>query len=321
MRIAEKEWIVGPEDAGVRLDTYLAAPERAGSRGRAGSALERGKVIVNGEDVGPGDAARRLSPGDLVHLWMDRPGSARSRRVARIPGLRVVYEDDVLYVIDKPAGLLTVPLPRRDGAPSVYHLLERHLRPRGKRRPFVVHRIDRDTSGLVVFAKDETTQLHIKTQFRRREPERIYLAVVHGHPDPPEGMWRDYVAWDAEHVIQKQTHARDPKGTQATSAYRVIEPFRRASLVEVRLRTGKQNQIRLQAGLRGYPLVGERRYVSALPHPGLIDFPRQALHAHRLAFAHPRDGRALTFEAPLPVDMRALVTRLRRDDSPEVRAV
>jgi 23S rRNA pseudouridine1911/1915/1917 synthase len=307
------EWLVGPDDAGVRLDKFLASPHRAGSRSRAATALERGKVILNGQDVALLDAGRRLAAGDLVRLWMDRPGTSRPRRAMVLGDLAIVFEDDVLCVINKPAGLLAVPLPRRHDAPSVYDIVEDHLRPRGKRRPLVVHRIDRDTSGLVVFAKDEATQLHIKAQLRRREPERVYLAVVYGHPDPPAGMWRDRMVWDDEALIQKETHPQDPRGKDAISEYRLVERFRDTSLIEVRLHTGKRNQIRLQARLRGHTLVGERRYVFGPDHLRPIDFPRQALHAFRLAFTHPRDGTSLRFEAPMPEDMRGLVDRLRRD--------
>jgi 23S rRNA pseudouridine1911/1915/1917 synthase len=310
------EWIVGPEDAGVRLDKFLAAEHRVGSRGRAASALERGKVIVNGHDTTAGDAARRLVQGDIVRLWMDRPGSSKPRRPTVIPDLQVVYEDDALYVINKPPGLLAVPLPRREAAPSVVDLIAEHSRSRGKRRPLIVHRIDRDTSGLVVLAKDEATRVHLKGQFRRREPERIYLAVVYGHPDPPAGMWRDHMVWDDQAVIQKETHPRDPKGKEAISRYRVVESFRDASLIEVRLVTGKRNQIRLQARLRGHTLVGEQRYVFGPDDLRPIDFSRQALHAFRLAFTHPRDGRPMSFEAPLPEDMNALIRRLKRATRP-----
>ena len=305
------EWIVGPEEAGIRLDKFLAAPTRVGSRGRAGSALERGKVIVNGRDTSLEDAGRRLAAGDVVRFWIDRPGSSKPRRPPPIADLEVLYEDDALYVINKPAGLLAVPLPRREAAPSVYDFIEQHLQGRGKRRPLVVHRIDRDTSGLVVFAKDEDTQLHLKAQLRRHEPERMYLAIVYGHPDPPAGTWRDHMVWDDAALIQKETHPRDPRAKEAISAYRVLESFRDASLIEVRLHTGKRNQIRLQARLRGHTLVGERRYVFGPDQLRPIDFPRQALHAYRLAFAHPRDGRSMRFEAPMPEDMQALVERLR----------
>lgn len=305
------EWVVGPADAGVRLDKFLAAPERAGSRGRAASALERGKVLVNGHEVGTDAAAHRLAPGDVVRLWMDRPGSAKAPTRATIGDLHIVYEDEALLVIDKPAGLLAVPLPRREAAPSVYAVLEQHLRRRGRRRPHVVHRIDRDTSGLVVFAKDPAAQLDIKAQLRRREPERVYLAVVYGHPDPAAGTWRDHIVWDDEALIQKETHPRDPRAREAISEYRTIERFRDAALIEIRLTTGKRNQIRLQARLHGHTLVGERRYVFGPERLRPIDFPRQALHAFRLALTHPRDGRQLRFEAPVPADMKSLIDRLR----------
>lgn len=309
----DSQWIVGADGVGTRLDKFLAAPNRMGSRGRAVSALERGKVLVNGEEAGPEDAARRLAAGDVVRLWMDRPGTSKPRRgPMQFGDLRILYEDEALFVLDKPAGVLAVPLERRREAPSMYDLLEKHLRSRGKRRPFVVHRIDLDTSGLVIFAKDALAQANLKAQFHRREPERLYQAVVYGHPDPPEGTWRDHVVWDETALIQKQAHPRDPRAKEAISAYRVLETFPEASLIEVRLETGKRNQIRLQAGLRGHPLVGERRYVFDSDRLQQIEFPRQALHAYRLTFRHPGDGRELRFEAPFPTDMTDLVARLRR---------
>ena len=213
--------------------------------------------------------------------------------------------------MNKAAGLLSVPLPRKQEAPSVYDYLERYLRPQ-RRRPFVVHRIDRDTSGLVVFAKDPRTQQALKKQFIQREPERIYLALVYGHPEPKKGVWRDYLVWDRKALIQKRTHPRDPEGAEAVCDYLVVEEFRDASLIEVQLRTGKRNQIRIQARLRGHTLIGERRYVFGPQNLRPIDFPRQALHAVRLAFRHPIDQRELRFEAPLPEDFRGLVARLRR---------
>jgi 23S rRNA pseudouridine1911/1915/1917 synthase len=235
---------------------------------------------------------------------------AAPRRAVGAP-LDILYEDRVLVVINKPAGLLSVPLPKKSAAPSVYDRLERYLRPQ-RRRPFVVHRIDRDTSGLVVFAKDPRTQQALKKQFIRREPERIYLALVYGHPNPREGTWRDHLVWDRRALIQKRTHPRDPQGAEAVCSYSVVEQFRDASLLEVRLETGKRNQIRVQARLRGHTLIGERRYVFGPEQLRPIPFTRQALHAHRLAFRHPVDGRELRFEAPLPDDFRQLLDRLRR---------
>lgn len=239
-------------------------------------------------------------------------GRASRRGSVRARDLDIVYEDDALLVLNKPAGLLAVPLERRGGAPSLYDHIEYYLRPRGKRRPLIVHRIDRDTSGLVVFAKIAAAQARLKEQFKRHEAERVYRAIVYGHPQPPSGTWRDQLAWDRRALLQKKTHARDPQGKEATSEYRVLETFRDASLIEVRLVTGKRNQIRIQARLHGHALVGERRYVAGSEPPRPVAFGRQALHAYRLAFRHPVDERALQFEAPLPADLVELLARLRR---------
>jgi 23S rRNA pseudouridine1911/1915/1917 synthase len=307
-------WTIATPDVGVRLDKYLAAPERAGSRARAATALERGKVFVNDREVSLADAASRLAAGDIVRLWIDRPGTAKRRTtIGDERDLPIVYEDDKLIVLNKPAGLLAVPLPleRRTDARSVFEDLTRYLRGRGRRRAFVVHRIDRDTSGLVLFAKDAPTQDALKAQFKRHQPERVYQAIVYGHPSPPSGTWHDHLVWDLKALIQKETSPRDPRGKEAISHYRVIETLAGASLVEVSLVTGKRNQIRIQARLRGHTLVGERRYIYGPDELRPIAFPRQALHALRLTFRHPADDREMRFEAPLPDDLVGLLARLR----------
>jgi 23S rRNA pseudouridine1911/1915/1917 synthase len=306
-------WTVEQDGAGIRLDKFLSAEARLGSRGRATEAIQRGKVFLNDREAAPEDAAVKLVAGDRVRVWVDRPGTSRSGFRPRKAGeLEILYEDEWLLVVNKPAGLLVVPLPQRDGTPTVYDQVQHHLRPRGKRRPLIVHRIDRDTSGLVVFAKDAGAQERLKEQFRRREPERVYQAIVYGHPSPSSGTWCDRLLWDRKSLIQKQTHASDPRGREAISEYRVVERFEAATLIEVRLVTGKRNQIRLQARLRGHTLVGEQRYIYGPDEIRTIDFPRQALHAWRLGFRHPDDGRELRFEAALPADMEALIRRLRR---------
>ena len=215
------EWRISEEAGDVRLDKYLAGAARLGSRGRAIAALERGKVFVNGVEASIADAARKLVAGDVVRLWLDRPGSAKRRpRTGPVGDLDIVYEDDSLIVVNKPAGLLTVPLERNPGVPSVYDQIERRLRSHGKRRPLPVHRIDQDSSGLVVFAKTPGVQRALKDQFKRREPARLYWAVVYGIPDPPEGTWRDFVVWDERSLVQKETHPKDPRATEAVSALR-----------------------------------------------------------------------------------------------------
>jgi len=309
-------WRVDAADAGSRLDKFLAAAGRLGSRGRAADALARGKIFVNDREATRADAALLLAAGDAVRVWMDRPGSAKRRAaIGDARDLPIVYEDAALVVLNKPAGVLAVPLERREDARSVFDDLVAHWRSRGRRRPLVVHRIDRDTSGLVVFAKHAAAQEHLKAQFKRHEPDRVYLAVVYGHPRPAAGTWRDRFVWDQRALIQKETHPRDPRGKDAISHYKTIERLGEASLIEVRLVTGRRNQIRLQARLHGHTLVGEQRYVYGPDAIRPIAFARQALHAQRLAFRHPSDDRPLTFEAPLPDDLTALIARLRRAGS------
>ena len=307
----EPGWTVPPEEAGTRLDKFLAHADRLGSRSRAAAAIERGKVYLNANLAT--DGSTRLAQNDVVRVWMDKPGSAR--RPTR-PGPRgdldIAYEDDVLVVVNKPAGVLTVPLERKRDAPSVFDQIVMYLKPAGRRRPFVVHRIDQDSSGLVVFAKDPISQGRLKAQFKRREPERVYLAVVYGKPDPPSGTWRDRLVWDTTALIQKETHPRDPHGTDAICEYTTLETFRDASLIEIRLETGRRNQIRIQARLRGHTLVGEQRYTYGPDSLRTIAFGRHALHARRLAFRHPVDERAMEFEAPLPKDLEDLLVRLRK---------
>jgi 23S rRNA pseudouridine1911/1915/1917 synthase len=309
--MSEPVWTVRSDEGGTRLDKFLAHPSRLGSRARAAAAVDRGKVYVNGELVT--SAATRLALDDAVRVWIDKPGSAR--RPTR-PGLRgdldIVHEDDALLVLNKPPGVLTVPLERKRDVPSVYDQIVVYLKPAGRRRPFVVHRIDQDSSGLVVFAKDAIAQGRLKEQFKRREPERVYWAVVYGRPDPSTGTWRDRLVWDTTALIQKETHPRDPRGGDAVCNYRTIETFQQASLLEIRLETGRRNQIRIQARLRGHTLVGEQRYTFGPDSLRTISFNRHALHAYRLAFRHPLDDRPLAFEAPPPKDFSELLARLRK---------
>lgn len=308
-----ESWLVTIDEAGVRLDKFLAAAGRLGSRARAASALERGKVSLNGAEVSTTDSATPVREGDRIALWMDRPGSAKARpQTGQVGELDIVCEDDALLVVNKPPGLLSVPLERNPGVPSVYGLIEDRFRSHGRRRPLVVHRIDQDTSGLVLFAKDAAAQAHLKAQFKRREPERVYWAVVYGHPEPSSGTWRDRLVWDEKALIQKQTHPRDPRGSEAISTYKVIERFRDTSLLEVRLSTGRRNQVRIQARLRGHTLVGETRYVYGPEVLRPIPFSRHALHAYRLSFRHPADERTVEVVAPVPADFSDLLTRLRR---------
>ncbi len=307
-----ESWIIPSEDASLRLDKWLAADDRLGSRSRALDALAKGKVFVSGIEQTTADAARKLLAGEIVRLWMDRPGSAERRySERRSSGLHLLYEDASLIVANKPAGLLTVPLPAQPDEPSLLDQLKTHLRSHRKIVPLVVHRIDRDTSGIVLFAKTRAAQHHLKGQFEKRTAERIYLALVHGIPLPESGTWRDLLEWDPEELKQQRAQKRNARTQEAVCRYSVIEKFEAATLIEVSLVTGKRNQVRIQASLHGHPLVGEKMYVDENAPRHKIEFGRQALHAHRLKFRHPVDGREMKFEAALPEDFQKLLLRLR----------
>ncbi len=313
------EWRVEETGAGQRLDRFLSDPERLGSRSRAAAALDRGQVFLNGEERAGGDGALRLAAGDRVRLWRDRPGSAsRHTRARSLAGFRIVFEDDALIVVEKPAGLLTVPLPDAGAEPSVLDGLDAEYAARTRREPLVVHRIDRDTSGLVVFAKTGPALARLRAQFARREPERVYLAVVCGVPEPPAGTWSDWVWWNRRALVLQSASRSQRGAVEAVCRYEVLESWRQAALIEVSLVTGRQNQIRAQAMLHGHPLIGEQKYASDAVR-GRPSFPRQALHAHRLAFAHPLTGKPVEFESPLPRDLADLVARLRREGDARAR--
>jgi 23S rRNA pseudouridine1911/1915/1917 synthase len=311
-----QEWVIAADAAGLRLDLWLARHGGAGSRSRAAAWLERGKVFVDGDAAGPADASRRLAPGARVGVWMDRPGSAtpadRAAREARHL-LRIVAEDPSFIVVDKPAGILVEPLPGRGGGEvTLLDLLAHHVRHAPRAAFHVVHRIDRDTSGLVLFARTPDARDALKDQFERRTPSRIYLAVLEGAPATARGRWEDQLAWDASKLRQRKAHATDARGKEAVAEVEVVERFAAATLVKVSLITGKRNQIRVQAGLRGNPLLGERQYrFGAPPSQALPRFGRQALHAWRLGFRHPVTGRPVTCIAEPPDDFTRLLAALR----------
>jgi len=312
-----REWIVESADEGMRLDQWLAGRTEAGSRSRATQWLARGKVYVNGKPAEPAARADRVMAGQRVSVWMDRPGSSKpaDRSVFDVRHLlNVVHQDDAIVVLDKPVGLLVEPLPDRAGEENtLLDLLADYYHHERRARSYVVHRIDRDTSGLVLFARTALARDALKEQFEHRTPERVYQAVVLGRPSPPEGIWRDTLAWDPSSLRQRQAHGRDARGKDAEAQYRVIEQFVEAAVIEVTLVTGKRNQIRVQAAMRGHPLLGERQYrfgappeASNLPH---ID--RQALHAWKLGFVHPTTGRRVSYTSPLPEDLETLLRALR----------
>jgi 23S rRNA pseudouridine1911/1915/1917 synthase len=315
--ILMQEWVVSAVDAGMRLDLWLVRCAEGGSRRRVAEWLARGKVYLNGEPVDLAAAAHRLVAGEGVGVWLDRPGSSTAADrsiVTKRHLLRLVYSDAAIIVVDKPPGLLVDPLPDgRTAEVTVFDLLRDQVRREARTGLYVVHRIDRDTSGLVLLARTAAASEVLKDQFEAQAPERVYQAVLLGCPVPTSGTWRDRLSWDASTFRQRRAHGTDARAKEAVAQYAVREQFAAAARVEVSLVTGKRNQIRVQAALRGHPLLGEHQYRFDAPHEpaGMPAMGRHALHAWRLGFVHPLTAQRVSFTAPLPDDLERLLCELR----------
>lgn len=310
---------VGPEHAGLRLDKVLAGLPGVGSRARARAALERGKVLVDGALVGSHDGGTMLYLGQNVVVDWNRAGTSPAHHRARAAlvqaDLKVLFEDDQVIAIEKPVGLLTDAADREQQLErdTVKKRLVQYLRPQGV-HPIVCHRIDRDTTGVVLFAKDERSAIELKRQFRLHLPERVYRCVVQGTPQGESGEWVNPMRWDQRQLVQVPCQESDGGAVVGRANWRLIEALAQGcSHLEVRLYTGRRNQIRLQCAMRGMPMVGEALYVPA-GHHARVPFPRQALHAHRLQVLHPTTGEPLTIESPLPADFRGLLRSLHARD-------
>lgn len=217
---------------------------------------------------------------------------------------KIVYEDAHIIVADKSAGILTVPIPGMKSK-NLKELLDEYLSPK-KSRVLTVHRIDRYTSGLVVFAKNEKARDNLIAQFKAHTPERTYLAMARGDL-PDSGTLRHNLMLGKAGFRQ---FAVKSGGTPAVTHYSVIERLPGLCILEVRLETGLKNQIRVQFMEAGHPLVGDRHYTPAEGEEKFLD--RQALHSWKLSFLHPADKRRISFETPPPLDMAKLLSKLRR---------
>lgn len=219
--------------------------------------------------------------------------------------LPILFEDEHMVAVNKPAGLLSVALPQRSDA-NLADLVARRARTRGE-HAHAVHRLDRETSGVVVFAKSDAAKAALDDAFRGRAVHKHYLALVHGRPRPAEGTIRSFIRDQGAHATSSR--APMPGGKSAITHYRVLEQFAEAALVACEPETGRFNQIRLHFVDRGHPLVGERKYAVASRFP--LRFKRFVLHARRLELPHPITRAPLVIDAPLPHDVDELLTRLR----------
>jgi 23S rRNA pseudouridine1911/1915/1917 synthase len=235
-------------------------------------------------------------------------GYPKGKQHHRAPGfsreVAILYEDDAVMAIDKPPGLLAVPVKGSD-APSAFSLLATEMK-RQRERVFIVHRIDRFTSGIVVFAKTERDREALVQQFLEHSPVRQYLAVVRGHLREKEGTLVHYLRKAG--MFQKLTTARDRDAARAELRYLVERTLRNASLVRVALVTGLQNQIRVQFSAIGHPVIGDRKYSAKEAEEQRIN--RVALHAAHLEFIHPRSGERVSIDSGPPADFQALVRGL-----------
>ena len=307
-------------DAGERLDRFLAGGlAGAFSRARLKALIETGHVAAAGQTIT--EPSHRVKPGQAYRLNL--PPTVDALPQAEAIPLAIAYEDQDLIVIDKPAGMVVHPAPGNPDATLVNALIA-HCGASlsgigGVRRPGIVHRIDKDTSGLLVAAKNDAAHAGLAKLFAGHDIERGYRAVVWGVPSPIEGTIERNIGRDPQN--RKRMAVRSGGGKTALTRYKLLQRFgTTASLIDCRLATGRTHQIRVHLAHIGHPLIGDPVYgrsrrgrLAGLPETtraALAAFRRQALHAWLLGFRHPISGEPLQFESPLPADMLTLIAAL-----------
>ena len=294
-------------DAPTRLDAWLAARHPEHSRARWQQLIRDGHVQVNGTPRKPNHPVRA---GDDVTFTIP-PAAPTALAPEDIP-LDILYEDADLIALNKPPGLVVHPAPGHDTGTLVHALL--HHCPDlpgigGEQRPGIVHRLDRDTSGVLVVAKTEPALAHLSAQFKARDTRKEYLALAWGMPHPRAGTIRTLIGRSERD--RKKMSVQVKHGRPAVSHYEVIETFADCSLLRVRIETGRTHQIRVHLAHLGHAVVGDALYGHARGRRLPVPVERQLLHAARLELKHPRTGAPLVFAAPLPADFAAVLDALR----------
>ena len=304
---------------GMRLDRFLAEAIDELSRSRVKQFIEEGRVrrgdVVTTQ---PAEGVR----ADVTYTLLP-PSPVAAIPVAQAIAFDILFEDDDLIVLDKPAGLVVHPAPGNEDGTLVNALLA-HCGDTlpgigGERRPGIVHRLDKDTSGVMVVAKSEMALAALSHAFATRDLDRAYLALCWGLPNPVSGDIEGAIGRDPRD--RKRMAVVERGGKLALTHYRMLGAAQGAvSLLECRLATGRTHQIRVHLATAGHPIVGDPVYLRRVPgaakalnsadREALLDFPRQALHAARLGFRHPRTGAALAFETAPPDDMASLLKRI-----------
>ena len=289
------------ELGGLRFDQALARLFPQYSRNRLQAWLKTGHIRLDGKSA---EARHAVTGGEQVVLEPPPVPDAAAPKAQRMP-LKIVHEDAELIVIDKPAGLVVHPGAGQPDRTLLNALLAHAPKLAGVPRAGIVHRLDKDTSGLLVVAKTVEAQSSLAAQLASRSMRRLYLAVVQGDP-PASGTIEAPLGRDARSRVRMAvTH----RGKPARTAFRVVERFGRAALIECRLETGRTHQIRVHLQHIRHPLVGDAVYRRGTRHG--LSFPRQALHAAELTLVHPRTGTATTWRSPLPRDLKRLIQQLR----------
>jgi 23S rRNA pseudouridine1911/1915/1917 synthase len=293
----------GPEDAGTRLDAFLAARGAAPSRAAAQRLIEAGAVTVGGRSR---PKHHRLASGDEVAIARAEEEPAATGEVP----FEVVFEDDYLLVVDKPAGVVIHPAPGHRGPTLAQALAGRAAGGADPGRAGIVHRLDRDTSGLLVVARSEEAHAALRRMMRAREIVREYLALVGGRPAAESGTIDAPIGRDR--IRRTVVSTRTDRARAAVTHFRVLERLPRTTLLRVRLETGRTHQIRAHMAAIGHPVCGDRHYGGANCGKK-IGLERQFLHAARLMFSHPFTGEPLQCESKPPVDLRRALDVARRE--------
>ncbi|WP_373688785.1 RluA family pseudouridine synthase [Brevibacillus daliensis] len=265
---------------------FLLAHEKKLSRNSIKSLLTRKEVSVNGKIVTAHNY--QLHPGQIVTIQKEKQADS-----APLVGLKIIHEDEDIIVIKKDAGLLSVASPKEDEM-TAYRQLMAHVRNENpQNRIFVVHRLDRDTSGVMMFAKSEKIQQALQNAWKESVQERLYVALVEGEVKKPEGTISSWLKESKTLLMYSSQRPND--GQHAITHYKVLESNRNFSLLEVHLDTGRKNQIRVHMQDIGHPIVGDKKYGAKSKAIG-----RLGLHARVLSFVHPTTGKAMRFETEIP---------------------
>ncbi len=288
----------------MRLDAFLAARGAAASRSAAQRLIDSGAVLVDGA---PRPKNHRVAAGQVISI--EAEAGASSRRET-LPELEVVYEDADLLVVDKPAGLVTHPAPGHRGPTLAEALSGRAAGGPDPERAGIVHRLDRDTSGLLAVAKTEEAHAALSDQLRAREVKREYLALVAGHPEAESGTIDAPIGRDRARRTVVSTRSDRPRA--AVTRFEVIERLPATTLLRVNLETGRTHQIRAHLAAIGHPVCGDSQYGGRACGREL-GLERQFLHAQRLMFRHPRTGEIVVCESKPPVDLRRALDAARRE--------